>query len=324
MTAEFHKAMKPDRVLVVDHGQWPQDFAQYANAPDGRWITKLNLSDLSLDAGICRDFLDGLDTVYCVETFYDNRFRSWCDDAGVRSVMHGMPELTGPNPNQNPHEWWWPTDWLLDELPAGRVVSVPIPAPPPNISPAPPDTEPLRVLHVAGRRAIGDRNGTTEFVDALRRLREPVHATIITQESQITSMLQGIPSNVTVDLVTGGVANRWQMYDQQHIMCLPRRYGGLSLPVLEALAVGVVPMLPMIAPNYTWPALYFDVPSMSTQRCPHGVVPSADISSRWLAGEIDRAASRRSWLIERQREVAAFALAFSWATLRGNYEAWLS
>lgn len=330
MTAEFHRHMKPDKVLVVSHGQWPQDFDQYM---DASWasVVDLNLKDLSLDESVCRAFLEGLDVVYCVETLYDWRFKQWAEDAGCRVVIHGMPELYSTRDHANgrpqPDEWWWPTPWLLGEysaLPEGRLLPVPCADRDVTARDPLPDYEPLRVLHVGGVRAASDRNGTVDFCESLRYLRQPVVATIITQESGLQGTLNGLPPNVEAHVVVNGVPNRWDMYANQHALVLPRKYGGLCLPALEAVACGLTVVLPDCAPNDIWPGRRIPTHGMSGQLCPFGYVPSANISPRSIAKTIDALAADRKQLGRDMHDSYMWATANRWDHWKPAYEEALS
>ena len=51
----------------------------------------------------------------------------------------------------------------------------------------------------------------------------------------------------------GYVEDRWDLYDGCSILVMPRRYGGLCLPVLEAMTRGLAVVMTDIEPNRTWP-----------------------------------------------------------------------
>lgn len=325
MTAEFFKAMKPDKVLVVSHGQWPQDFGQYDC--DYAAVVDLNMKDLSLDEATCRAFLEGLDTVYCVETLYDWRFKQWAADAGCRVVIHGMPELYASTDHRNgrpqPDEWLWPTPWLTDEdLPEGEIL--PVPTIEHEQTAADPEDDVLCVLHIEGVRAAADRNGTYEFIESLRHVYEQVHATIYTQDPNGVSALPGYRSNITVDVRAGSVIDRWSMYAGQHVLVLPRRYGGLCLPALEAQACGLSVVLPDVAPNNIWPGQRITIQGMKGHLAPYGYVPSAVISPRAIAKTIDQLAADRRQLRRDMHDSTMWAINNRWDRWRSAYEKVLS
>jgi glycosyltransferase involved in cell wall biosynthesis len=328
LTAEFYKAMKPDKVLVVSHGQWPQNFAQY----DKGWgsVVDLNLSDLSLSEHTCRKFLEGLSTVYCVETLYDWRFKGWAEEAGCKVVIHGMPELYATRDHKDgrpqPDAWLWPTPWLLDDemtdLPEGEIL--PVPTVDRVHTAANPDDPILRVVHVGGTRAVGDRNGTGELLEALRYIRNPVRVTIFTQEMALPVAMSGYPNNVTVTVHVNGVADRFTMYAGHHALVLPRRYGGLCLPALEAMACGLTVILPDASPNEIWPGERIPANGFTGQLVPYGYVPSANLSPRAIAKTIDVLAADRKLLGRDMHDSTMWAVANGWHRWKPEYERVLS
>lgn len=324
MTAEFYKHMKPDKTLIVSHGQWPQDFDQYVRpgAPLP-YPTALNLKDLSLDEETCREFLKGLDVAYCVETLYDWRFKQWAEDAGCRVVIHGMPELYSTGDHERgrpqPDEWLWPTPWLIDDLPDGSILNVPC-AWGEAAQADPYNPGPLHILHTAGVRAAEDRNGTVTFMEALRYVHEPVHATIVTQDTGLPGGLARVPSNVEVSVITGGYKNRWEMYDHQHLLVLPRKYGGLCLPALEAMSCGLALALPRVSPNGMWPNLPIEINGTHGHLAPFGYVPSAVVPARSVAKTIDQLAADRGALAVYQQLSREYAASHSWEKLKPEYD----
>ena len=51
----------------------------------------------------------------------------------------------------------------------------------------------------------------------------------------------------------GHVEDRWDLYDGCSILVMPRRYGGLCLPVQEAMARGMAVVMTDCPPNRRWP-----------------------------------------------------------------------
>jgi hypothetical protein len=272
----------------------------------------------ALDETKTRKWLDGLDTVFAVETLYDWNFADWAREAGCRTVVQGNPEFYNhhrhPERSQ-PDEWVWPTEWMRDheDLPHGDLL--PVPAPPVDErNLARPEREELRILHVAGHRALGDRNGTDLFFESLALLGTHVHVTVIGQDGQLPTGRLG--RNVTLKTNPKGVQDRWDLYDNQDIVVLPRRYGGLNLPAIEACSRGVVPMMPDVVENGLWPILPLSARKGRLQRVPFGVVPTWMVRPNAIAYEIDK--------INRNRDAlsAAKERAVDWAD-NNSWEAWL-
>jgi hypothetical protein len=199
------------------------------------------------------EFLHDLDVVFCAETPGDWDVLKVARRMGVKTVIQGNPEFIRHGQEgydyAHPDEWWWPTTWRLDKLPAGRVVPVPMPTIT-NLA-AEQGMPHLKVLHMAGKRAHADRNGTGIFMQALRSTREPMDVLVTSvDEEPIVALPQ---RNVRLVTRVDGFANRWEAYFNRHVLVLPRRYGGLCLPALEAMASGLVVAMTDMSPNTDWP-----------------------------------------------------------------------
>lgn len=243
LTREWYRHMRPDKTLVVvpagvSKAGLTSHFDWYPDATHARFLGRLT-------EHLCREWLEGLDVVYSAETFYDWRFCRWARQAGVATVCHLMPEWLPTGRTEEPDAWWAPTSWRLDHCPPGTKV-VPVPIATDRFTPTEPSERPFRWLHVAGARTHGDRNGTGAVLDAARLL----HKGSVTVRSQSP----GLRSTERVTVDTGDVTHYWNMYDGFDGLVMPRRYAGLSLPVLEAFGKGLpVVMTDMSPQNTDWP-----------------------------------------------------------------------
>lgn len=258
-TWEFFRHMPVDRTLLVmmDDPAWPESPERFTgDVVQIRSNLSPHLDRRGLDEDTARRFLDGLDVVFAVETVYDWRLINWAHDARCKVVIQGNPEFYAHHRNPWPHPdlWVWPTPWMLDhpDLSATGGVVLPVPVPDDAIPLTEPHDGPLRVLHAAGKAATGDRAGTWEFIEALRGLRVPVDVTIVTQEPALPAQVY-VPRSCTARVTLDGVDDRWSMYRDQDVLVTPRKFGGLHLPAIEALASGLIVALPDVSPNETWP-----------------------------------------------------------------------
>jgi hypothetical protein len=257
LTREFYAHMRPARTLVVrPTGADQADLTDHSNEwyPDGGTTLRCGWDPGSgLDETTAREFLDGLDVVYSAETFYDWRFCEWAREMKVRTVCHMMPEYFRPGHFTAVDRWWTPTRWRLGHIPESVRV-VPVPCPTARFPNARFDVThtPLTWLHPAGARARKDRNGTMQLIRAIRHLREPHHIVIAAQE------LVGhpdVPANVTIEVRDAlTVENYWDVYDEIDAVILPRKYGGLCMPALEAMSAGCALVMTDVEPQrFEWP-----------------------------------------------------------------------
>lgn len=124
------------------------------------------------------------------------------------------------------------------------------------------------------------------------------------------------PEGVDLSVRTRGVDDRWDQFRGQDVLVLPRRYGGLSLPTLEALAAGLVVVMPACPPNSVWPGPKVDVLGWRKVRMRCGQVAVCDPDPGHLASVMNDLCRRPERLAKWKAESQAWAKANSWAALR--------
>lgn len=319
LTHDFHTHMRPERTLVVDMGPHARGFTQHLDRyPDA---TVVPFGGGHLDDQVMARFFSGLDVAVFYETAYDHRAYTFARAAGCRTVLMTMPEFHrhATEALPQPDVVWAPTAWRLDTLPTGTRV-VPAPVSPEN--PAQPHRAGLlRVLHVAGHRTSGDRNGTIAFLRALRLLRRNVAVRVVTQDRRIPNVQQ-LPRHMPVTIEVGGVVDYRRLYDHSDLLVMPRRYGGLSLPVQEALAAGLGVAMTDCDPNpTTWPIAPIPSRSGTTIRTPGGPVVLHDPEPDAIAELIDRLASAPDDVAALQTRAREWTAAHTWEALLPLYQA---
>lgn len=301
--------LSPDTTLVVIVPG--SGFASHPENYPGATVVKLD--NHSLDEQIVRDWWSGLDAVVSVETLYDWRLVEWAKADGVRTIVHGNPEFWMAS-NPQPDVWWWPTKWRLDKLPKGLVVPVPVEHREPVAGPL--TDSYLRAVHIAGN-AMHDRNGTGILLNAMRQVPKGVKLHIYHQ----TPMGKNFNSNIRH---LGAVNDRWTMYDGQHVLVLPRRYGGLCLPALEAMACGVVPIMPNCSPNYDWPVYTVEGDYGRHIQMQGGTIETYDAYSTQVANALKNFASDLSRLDKHRERVREWVEQNTWDALEYVYHVALS
>lgn len=321
---EFHRHMPVHSTLVVlmnDRAfpENPDRFGRNVLHVDSNLSTRRD--QRGLDEHKVRRWLDGLDVVFAVETVYDWRFIDWAHDAGVKVVVQGNPEFYCHHQYgfPQPDRWVWPTEWMLDELgellPADQLDVVPVPTVQRECVAAAPDDEVLRVLHVVGRAAAGDRQGTYEFLESLTAIRQPVHVTLTCQDNSVPKNLRAARS-VTVDVVSTSQDDRWELYRNQHMLVSPRKYGGLHLPALEAMASGLMLAMPDTSPNHAWPGPRMKPRKAQRIRTPFGGIQTYSVHPLDIAKTIDTYARNRELLADHMAEAQRWSAYNEWGELR--------
>lgn len=293
----FYDNMPVDRVLLV---RMPRpDCVEAPEWYDNVTMAPYNPVHHQLDETTVRQWLDGLDVVFTVETPNDWRMPTWCREMGVKLVIQGNPEFvrhTNDPSIPHPDAWWWPTSWRLDQLPAGKVMPVPMPFHwAQNHA-----SDKLRLVHVVGKRAYADRNGTDVLVQAMRYVRSDVKLTVYGIDGQLPEFRR--QRNVELYLHPNGVDDRWSMYEDADVLVMPRRYGGLCLPALEAAACGLAVVMPDCSPNDELAAIRTSVLRRRPLSLACGVVPCAEPNAPALAAAIDSLADEEFLTATRRKQ----------------------
>lgn len=315
-----YRHLQPERALVIDMGSIARGFAQHFDRyPSERIVT---FDGHSLPESQVKAWLRGLDAVLLFETAYDWRMIEWANDAGVATCLMSMPEFW-KHPHQPelpiPTQVWAPTTWRLDLLPPGTpVVPVPVEHDVFPLTPAGVEDR-LQVVHVAGHRAAGDRNGTLQLLTAAQRVTQPMDIYVHTQDDHLPRV-RSLKPGVALHLLPGGKRSRPELYAGMHLHVLPRRYGGLCLPAQESLASGLGLAMTQTPPNpQTWPIVALRGHWDGRQATPSGEVRSFSADPTFLARTLDTLARNPERVAELQTAGVAWSKANGWDQLGPMY-----
>lgn len=306
-TRGFARWLEPERVMGLDltvDGMSPYacDWSGFA----GQDLEVTTYRDMDRDAAV--RWMSGLDVVLGAETFYRDEFPDWAREAGVATVLQVNPEFSMhwtirlPVPDLVVV----PTTWRLDTMPG--AVHMPFPV----------DRQefPFRrrerletAVHVAGHRAMADRAGTRIVLQSVRHATTLVRF-VIRSQSDI-----GMPPYLRARGIVE-TANRPDplgLYDDADVLLLPRRYGGQSLVMNEALSCG----LPVIAldrdPERQWPGVVGVPCRLARQiRMQPGNVGSYDAGARDYARAIDQLAAEPARMAALSDDADRHAASISW------------
>lgn len=114
-------------------------------------------------------------------------------------------------------------------------------------------------VHNAGNGGLGGRNGTRELLEAMQYVKSPLKLIV---RSQVPIK---IPDDPRIELRVGQFADIWSEGD---VFVFPEKFNGLSLPLQEAYAAGMLVMAGDRFPINTWlpPAPLIPVDHYTTER----------------------------------------------------------
>jgi hypothetical protein len=101
-----------------------------------------------------------------------------------------------------------------------------------------------RILHIGGKKAAKDRNGTDSIFEMIKHSKED-YEIVIKSQTKFNSMCK----DPRVKIEIANTDDRQDMYKGFDAMVLPRRYAGLCLPMNEALMSGIPVFMTDISPN---------------------------------------------------------------------------
>lgn len=274
-----------------------------------------------------RWFLHDIDVVLTAETGYSPTLWDEAERQGAKTVLALNYEFL--NRNDRPTLWAAPSLWQYEHIPDRKVfLPVPIESDRFPIRRWPVYATATRFVHIVGRPTWNGaqdlhRNGTIDVVQALQYVTSDIEVTFRCQApGYVSNLLRDavIPDNVTIHLSSGDHPNYWDAYTDQDCLLMPRRFGGLCLPVNEALGAGIPALMTDIPPNNQWlpkPWLVHAEPCgsfVAKQR-----IQMYQVDPHLYAARIDEMASSARVFADARMEAQRLGGEHSWSSLKPLY-----
>lgn len=309
-TSDFISAMGADKALIINMSPIHDRFRlndgtveQIQRTADESRILHLqgwphpSQHPVNLERELIEWFLADLDIIYTVETPYYYWLFADAERRGIKTVLHynyeyldycASPQLPRPTEFWSPcSDWGIHTDRLRSADINPYVMPVPIQPPDPGVV----REGAVNFYHCAGNYMPEDRNGTELVLEAWRHVKSDARL-------RITSFFKP-KDHVERVLWTQASANRWVHFRTSDVLLFPRRFGGLCMPLLEAMACGMVPVMSDCPPNRG--VLRGDE---------RFLVPAYRDSTLWVKNPVDTygvdpfdLARHIDWLVEHPQEV---------------------
>ena len=326
-TWEFYRHMHPERVLVIDVGHLHDDTEHSNKRTDlSRYPGALINRGWTPSRSLIQEFVDGLDVVFTAETTYSTEFVEIAHRAHVKVVNQFNLEFLAHALYNYPHPdvFAAPSQWMWDTLEVPNRTHLPVPIATDRFAPRESNRDGKRhFLHIVGRPATHDRNGTPDLLAALRYVTADIRLTLTCQDVVYLAQLDhhDIPDNVELVVETGDVNNYWDLYRQGDVLVMPRRFGGLCLPAQEALGAGMPVVMPDIDPNNRWLPQEWLV--RATRQAQFPSVTPIDVyhsDPRALASIINRFATDLTFYDRARARAAQLRDQLSWDNLKSDYD----
>ena len=250
-TRELVNMINPSKIMLIN------SFPFNNNKQNPEWYSQYNCittNGFATDKEVL-SFLKDLDVVISCEVFYNSDLVSIARNLGIKTILQynyefleylSIPGLNLPDVLLAPSQW--NIDNVINKFKSKTKV---IYLPPPTDSNTFSKAKEInmakshkRILHIAGKKAAKDRNGTKSVIEMLKYSKED-YELVIRSQSKIEINI----SDPRLTIETGNPENREDMYVGFDAMVLPRRYAGLCLPMNEALLSGLPVFMTDISPN---------------------------------------------------------------------------
>lgn len=239
-------------VLVVRHGKRPEHDEWYPNAQ--------RLGSLGHDGfRIAKDFCKGMDAMLFFETPFIWELIPYCREQKIKTVLMPMYECEPKLLPYQPDFFVNPS--LLDQqYYPDRSVFIPVPV----------HGIPWRLrakaevfVHNAGNGGLNGRNGTAELVEAMKYVTSPARLVLKMQEPKKTYWAAGglqpaneaprnLPKNIDLRIGSVPYEDLWKNGGDGDVFVFSEKFNGLSLPLQEAHAAGMLVMCGDRFPMNTW------------------------------------------------------------------------
>lgn len=245
-TKALVEMLKPDKVLVVDSSEFREGMKQHPE-----WYENYNTVFSGMPSFLeYEEFLKDIDVMLTCETPYVYEAWNWARMAGVKTFCQPNWELFDGlvQPNMpHPDVYMMPSYWHLEEMQELFPKTVYLPPPTPDLKEARAvnlrRTGKRRFVHIGGITAVYDRNGWAALRDCLEETTADFELVVYSQ-TEITGL-----ADPRVKYHIFDVENQEDLYRNFDALLLPRRYGGLCLPMNEALMAGLPVIMPDVSPN---------------------------------------------------------------------------
>ena len=251
-TRELVNMLNPDKIMLINS----RFFNQNKQHPE--WYEGYNCQTTIKGFPTTNEiveFLKDIDVVISCELFYNPKFVDLAKKRGIKTILQYNYEFLDylANPNQTlPDVLVAPSLWNFEDVvdKFGDKTSVVHLPPPTDINLFSQAREinksktHKRLLHIAGKAAVKDRNGTNTVIEMLNYSSGDYELVVKTQ-SQLD--IKSNDPRLTID--ASSPDSHQSLYEGFDAMILPRRYAGLCLPMNEALISALPVFMTNISPN---------------------------------------------------------------------------
>ena len=243
---EFWRHMQPAKTLVIAatwNPHMPCDESMYPGATIHR---ECKCTDTPRPDPVMDAFLDDLDIVFTAETFYNTWLVKRANERKVKTVQqYNFEFLDTTRAAPQPTLYAAPSMWRFHDVPFHNKAFLPVPVARDRL-PFRQRTGLKTLLHVAGIPAVHDRNGSQLVMEAMRHLPDDVDVKLRVRTQEV---IPGKLRDPRIEIVTDRIDRYWKLYGDEDVFVMPRKFGGLCLPLAEAASCGMPTLMSAVDPQ---------------------------------------------------------------------------
>ena len=233
---EFYRHGLIDKAIIIDDGKHDNLFPE-------RFGENTQMSGLPIRNSTMDWLLEDIDTLLIFETPYNWDILQKARKKGIKIVFMPMHEF--PPAVDCADIWLCPSDLEMNLPVSGEKVRLNVPVALDRITWRERNRA-ISFIHNAGGGGIMGRNGTNELISALKHTDADFDMTI---RSQVYEYDVADPR---VTVLHENVKDYWDLWKHGDVFILPDKFAGLSLPLQEAYASGMLIMTTNKSPLNGW------------------------------------------------------------------------
>ncbi len=218
-------------VIVVRHGKRKEHDEWYPDSP--------RIENVKADAQLY-NFVRSVDVMLFFETPFNWNLIEYCRGAGTKTALMVMYECMPKEVPYQPDLILCPSLLDLQYYPEGEFIPVPVPR---SIKWRQ-RTRAEVFVHNAGHGGLKGRNGTKELCEALQHVKSDARFIIRSQMNEAKIIHPRIRYE--------GYVSYNSLFQEGDVFVFPEKFNGLSLPLQEARAAGMLVMGTDRFPMNTW------------------------------------------------------------------------
>lgn len=239
LAKSFIEAKVIDDIWVIKHPGIPiKDW--YPNAPIS------NIRDIK----VTDDWLKTHDAILFFETPFDWSIISRCNAMGIRTYLVTMYECSPDRFPVTPHRLLCPSEFdlqIFERDYPGKCSLCHIPVEYPWKL----RLNALYFIHNGGYLGMRGREGTELLIESMRLVKAPIRLTIRCQENVSRLHQRLMARDKRIEYQPQSILYE-KLYDEGDVSILPQKFNGMSMPLLESCASGMMVMTTDRFPANAW------------------------------------------------------------------------